>query len=104
MLKDLTKQQRLLADAMSAISEKCWSAGWMSNLEYALWHALISGERKYGQDFITQQDINTLLSLSKECDDWIYLSDTTKETAIELSKWRLKFDQVILQNPEITRG
>lgn len=104
MLDDLTMKQRRLADFMSELSEKCYSAGWLENLEYVLWDASTKGERKFGQDIISQQDIDQLIQLSKDCNCWIYYDGTTEETAIDLRLWRQKFDEAISQNPNILKG
>jgi hypothetical protein len=104
MRKDLTSQQQLLADFMSDISERCYDAGWMHGLEYVLWDALLNGQRKYGHDTISQQDIETLGDLSKTANAWIVFDDATEETAMELDKWNQKFQQDIERNPELLKG
>lgn len=104
MLNDLTKEQRILADFMSDLSEKCYSAGWLENLEYVLWDASITGERKFGQDIVSQQDIDQLNQLSNDCNCWIYFDDISEETAIELALWRQKFETAISLNPDILKG
>ena len=101
MLNDLTKEQRILADFMSDLSEKCYSAGWLENLEYVLWDTLTKGERKFGQDILSQQDIDQLIQFSKDCNCLVYYDDATEETAIDLALWRQKFDQAIFQNHNI---
>ncbi|GAA4459766.1 hypothetical protein GCM10023189_33890 [Nibrella saemangeumensis] len=104
MLNDLTTQQRKLADFMSDLSEKCYSAGWLENLEYVLWDASITGERKFGQDIVSQQDIDQLMQLSNDCNCWIYFDDITEETAIDLAVWRQKFETAISLNPDILKS
>ncbi len=104
MLNDLTKEQRILADLMSDFSEKCCSANWLQNLEYVLWDTITTGQRKFGQDIISQQDINKLIQLSKVCDCWIYYDDITEETAIDIISWKQKFDKAVLKNPKILKG
>lgn len=49
MLNDLTSAQQRLAQYMSELSERAYSAGWMDGLELALWQALKDGPYKYGQ-------------------------------------------------------
>jgi hypothetical protein len=75
MIKDLTSQQHLLADFMSDISERCYYAGWMRNLEYVLWDALLHGQRKYGHGTISQEEIEALKDLSKAANAWIIFDD-----------------------------
>jgi hypothetical protein len=104
MLQDLTPEQKRLADFMSDISERCYSAGWMKDLEYILWDALLNGERQYGQDTISSIDIEELIGLSNAGDSWIVFSDDNEETAIALNVWKLKFDTDTQQDPSILKG
>jgi hypothetical protein len=104
MLSDLTIDQKRLADLMSGISEKCWTAGWATNLEYVLWDALMNGERQYGRNIISQQEIQALETLSKACNCWIYFDDDTEETSIAIEEWEQKFKNDIFNFPEIING
>ncbi|ARS40052.1 hypothetical protein CA265_10485 [Sphingobacteriaceae bacterium GW460-11-11-14-LB5] len=104
MESDLTEKELRLATFMSEISENCYSAGWMQNLEYELWYALINGERKYGQSYITEADISTLLKLSTDADAWIVYDDDKGETALSLKKWTEKFNKDVEQNKVIIKG
>lgn len=103
-MKDLTPEQLALADLMSEISERCYHAGWMQNVEYVLWDALKSGERIYGHGTITQEDISALKELSQAANCWIAFDDTLGETAIELPIWQKKFQDDVQQHPEILRS
>ncbi|MBS1669529.1 MAG: hypothetical protein JST58_19305 [Bacteroidetes bacterium] len=89
---------------MSDISENCYSAGWLENLEYVLWDAITNGERKFGHGIIYQKDIDKLEQLSKDCNCWIYYDDVTEQTAIRLDLWRQKFATDIIQNPKIIKS
>ena len=91
MRKDLTTEQNLLAEYMSEISERCYGAAWMANLEYVLWDALSSGPRKYGQDFITQQDIDLLKKMAEISNCWIIFDDHLDEISFDLKDWEDKF-------------
>jgi hypothetical protein len=53
MLKDLNRDQLLLEELMSQISEEGFSAGWMKNLEFDLWRIINGGDRRYGWHFLT---------------------------------------------------
>ena len=81
MLIGLRIKQRQLAEFMSDLSERCYSASWLENLEYILWDTLLNGQRKFGHDNITQQDIVHLNQLSQDSNCWIYFDDKTEETA-----------------------
>lgn len=101
MLYDLTPEQKRLGEYMSDISEKCYCAGWMSGLEYALWYAVENGELKYGHDLVTLEEIEQLKKLSQDCNCWIYFDDETEETAIEFTLWKQKYDQFIAKSPNL---
>jgi hypothetical protein len=104
MGSDLTEKELRLAEFMSEISEHCYAAGWMLNLEYVLWHAVINGERKYGQSYITQDDISTLIKLSTDANAWVVYDDDKEETALSLKEWTEKFKNDLEQNKEIIKG
>lgn len=91
MNKPLTERQNLLAEYMSLISERCYSAGWLNNLEYVLWDTLSSGPRKYGHDFVTNYDIILLKEMSTEANSWIIFHDQFGETGIDLNEWVILF-------------
>lgn len=55
---------------MSAISEACWCAEWMSDLEFDLWRIVTGGDRSYGQGVLTAQEVNDLLSMSVVLGGW----------------------------------
>jgi hypothetical protein len=84
----LTFDQKKLANFMSQISECCYHAAWMENLEYVLWHALENGPQEYGHGSISEEDIYQLKQLSNQAQCWIYFDDETEETAVSLDEWR----------------
>ena len=100
MTNDLDTSQRELCDFMSDLSERYYSAGWMTNLEYVLWDAILNGERKYGHGFISNANISKLVELSNQCGCWIYFDGKTEETAIDLIKWKDVFEKEIIADPE----
>lgn len=106
MLKDLTPDQEKLASFMSDISERCYYATWLLNLEYVLWGALIHGPRTYGHGEITQQDIDTLKRLSGAVNAWIVFDDdpTIEEVALDLDEWAAKYQADVHQNPGLLDG
>ena len=67
MLKNLNDYELKLAELMNRISEEGCAAGWMKNLEFALWGAIHGGKKEYGRYVITQTDIEELKSLSQKC-------------------------------------
>ena len=91
MIQDLNKEQALLAEYMSALSEEAYSAGWMDDLEYALWKILISEKTSYGRLNITKEKLEKLKELSNLCEGWIYFDDTNEETFINLNSWEIMY-------------
>lgn len=104
MLTDLTEKQRALADFISNISEEGYAAGWMANLEFAVWDAVVNGERMYGRTKIGQTEIDQLQRLSQECNCWIYYDDEKEETAINLGQWIYTSNKAVEENPDIVRS
>lgn len=101
MLNDLNIGQRNLADFMSKLSEKCYSAQWMENLEYVLWSATINGPKKYGQALISKANIDQLTQLSKICNCWILFDNIVEETAVDLAEWSRRYSEAVSLNPNI---
>ena len=71
--------QKLLAEKMSDISERCWYAGWLFGTEYILWQAVLEGPQRWGHSTITDEDIATLKALAKEAGGWIMFNDLGPE-------------------------
>jgi hypothetical protein len=92
MIKDLTDSQKVLALYMSELSEEAYYAGWMHNLEHALWAAVIGGPREYGRLQITNEHINNLKSLSSDCNGWIIFDDLDEEKWVSIAEWKTLYD------------
>lgn len=71
IVEPLTTFQRSLAEAMSAISEARWYAGWLSGLEFTLWECL----QDAGVNFLTIEETHNLRNLSEACGGWIVWDD-----------------------------
>jgi hypothetical protein len=91
MLRDLPTDQRLLADFMSELSEEAYYAGWMIDLEYALWEAVIGVRRDYGRLELSEAHCTRLRELSDNCGGWIVFDHDTEETWMPLAKWEERF-------------
>ena len=79
----------LLLKIMSAISEEYWCAGWLHDLEYILWDAVI-GRRK---DICTPEEIKQLKYLSEKCGGWIILDTQTRsEIFVPMQQWRRLYE------------
>lgn len=101
MLADLTEEQKILAQYMSDISENCYCAGWLKDTEYILWHAVVSGPRKFGREMITAQDIDRLKQWSVKTNSWIIFDDDQEQIALTLQQWQARFELEVKRNPGI---
>jgi hypothetical protein len=91
MLGDLTAPQRRLADFMSELSEEAYCAGWMVELEYALWEALVDGRSEYGRLELSDAHRSRLRELSGGCDGWVVFYAVTEETWLPMAEWQARF-------------
>ena len=91
MLRDLTKDQQRLADFMSDLSEQAYYAGWMKDLEYALWEAVIGIREEYGRLELTESHRARLRELSDGCGGWIVFDDDTEQTWLPRAEWENRF-------------
>jgi len=92
MMKDLSPDERILAELMSRISEESFSAGWMEGLEFDLWDILKGGDRNYRTHMITQSELDHLQSLSNKCKGWIIFDNENEETFVDIEVWQKMFD------------
>jgi hypothetical protein len=99
MIPQHAQDQWLLTYTMSSISERCWYASWLDNIEYVLWHSLEKGPRRYGHDEINAGDIIALKMLSERFGCWVFFDDINEETALPLNLWREKYARHIENNP-----
>jgi hypothetical protein len=60
----------LLARMMSDLSEDCWRAAWMNDLEFVLWDALRTGKASSGLVGISERDIARLKGLHEAAGGW----------------------------------
>jgi hypothetical protein len=85
----MSPEAAALRDYMSDLSEDAWYAGWMMDLEYALWDAVEHGPRSYGRLDITAQHIGRLRELSAACGGWIqFAADAVEEEFVPLDVWK----------------
>jgi hypothetical protein len=92
MLDDLTPNQRALAAYMSELSEEAFFAGWMQDLEFALWRAVEVGPYRYGGLYLTTTHIEHLKQLSASCGGWVRFYDETEETFVPIDHWRQVYE------------
>jgi len=105
LLHDFTQQQLALAEYMSDLSEKAYSAGWMDRLEFELWAAVTSGPCKYGRLLLTAAHIQKLSELSQSCGGWIRFDDEQEESFIPLDEWlaQVATNRIFLYRPPVSR-
>ena len=82
-----------LRDSMSQLSEDCYCAGWLGDLEYLLWSAVMNGPVQKGNWDITQSDIERLRLLARRCGGWIAYDDARKTKVwLPIEEWLPKYD------------
>jgi hypothetical protein len=87
VLTTLTREQRELAAYMSELSERCFSAGWIEDLEHALWRSVTAGPFRYGHLQLTVEHASRLKALSDACGGWIRFDETFEELFVPLAEW-----------------
>ena len=95
MLRNLTVEQRALADFMSELSVHAFDAEWMENLEHVLWRATVDGPFRYGNLEITSQQTAKLRALSASCGGWVVFNEAHEETFIQMLEWREMYDKTL---------
>lgn len=85
---DANEGWRPLADLMSQESERRWSAGWCTNLEYILWRDIGYADDPYRNP----EEIVTLISLAllaRELGGWVVWDETAERQTrfVPLSEW-----------------
>jgi hypothetical protein len=86
-----------LENAISKISERCFSAMWMDCIEYTLWPFVQRQEPgKLGCDEVTAGDILTLSTLSAKMNAWLMWNDEPDAypdtKVVSLPEWLKVFD------------
>jgi len=73
---------------MGQLSREAYGADWVEHLEFALWHAMVSGPLRYGRLDLTSSHIEELRRLSDRCGGWVYFDTSTGETWVPLAEWQ----------------
>lgn len=83
-----------LADFMEMISEECYCAGWVGDLEFTLWGIVQRGEPgEFGRGEITPNDITTLKRLSTEAGGWIQWHETNFRGFVSMEEWLTMYSE-----------
>lgn len=86
-------QKQELYELMHHISEDCYCAGWMAELEYALWRMVLNprGDLRYGMGDVPLSDIWMLRELANELGGWIVWWDDADEPGLDNDGWGPRF-------------
>lgn len=85
LLREIIKDQ--LCSEMSEVSENCYCAGWMGDLEYSLWRMLNDpGDSGYGQDKFSDAKKRRIASLAVAADGWWVWQDDGP-VFVSLAEW-----------------
>ncbi|MDP9310174.1 MAG: hypothetical protein M3R24_04645 [Chloroflexota bacterium] len=87
--EDPTNYPSLLIDYLSELSGTLWCAGWLADIEFIMWHSLVTGESPLG-DLIeatalaeTHADLRFLV---EQCNGWV-LDHDDGARVIPLTEW-----------------
>lgn len=96
----LTPEALELADFMEMISEDCYCAGWVGDLEFALWEIVQKGEAvEFGKGEITINDIARLKQFSDAAGGWIRWDEINFRGFVAMTDWFAMYSDYV-SNPE----
>ena len=80
---------------MSEISEDCYAATWLIDLEFILWNTIQIGPCDVGFSKITYSEIFMLKKLSEEAEGWFYWPDRVKEgpVYVTMEEWNSIYEK-----------
>ena len=84
---------------MSQLSREAYGADWIEHLEFALWHAIVSGPFRYGRLDLNAGHIAELRRLSDRCGGWVYVDRFAGDRWVPLAEWQ----DVYTRNVEFVR-
>jgi hypothetical protein len=81
----------LLRNLMEDISERCYCAGWLLGLEYALYGiAFEARPKRFGQDDVTDDEAIELRRLAQASDSWWHWPDGVDDGPVRITLQRAK--------------
>jgi hypothetical protein len=96
MYHDLTPAQQQLADCISGISRRSFNgAGWIMNVEYVAWDAVMNRPCSFGWNRTTAEDVQEPWRLARAAGAWVRFDEVTRETAVPQAQWPAVFDQAL---------
>jgi hypothetical protein len=73
---------------MAALSEEAYSAGWMQDIEFELWQAVLEGPRRCGHFDLTNDHVAKLSTLAEQCGGSVRFSDEAMdEVFVPMPEW-----------------
>jgi len=93
LAKGADVNERALAEYMSELSEEAYCAGWLFDLEYYLWEAVIGLRRQFGRTTISQAKRQKLKKLSGNCEGWIVYDDELGNIWVSNEAWQKMFEK-----------
>lgn len=91
MPRELSPDERALADYMSELSEEGYYAEWMHGLEFDLWRAVKTGPARYGRLDLTEEHLAALRGFAARCGGWIALDEEGEEGWVSFEEWERRF-------------
>lgn len=89
-LDDMTNDQQSLVSMMSELSERYYSAGWMSGLEESLWEVLQGNPHAFAGGSISAEETEALRAACEKADGWVIWKDDSSylgEVFVPMDLW-----------------
>jgi len=78
----------MLVRMMRNISEDCWCAGWMHDLEFTLWDAMKTGNVDFGWGTVAERDLIRMRRLHELAGGWwIFAAGEGSERFVSTEEW-----------------
>jgi len=73
---------------MRDISEDCWCAGWLTDLEFTLWNAVTTGKMESGWGIVEERDLLRMKHLHELSGGWwIWATGEDRERFVTTQDW-----------------
>ena len=84
---------------MRDISEDCWCAGWLTDLEFTLWNAVTTGKMGSGWGVVEERDLLRMKYLHELTGGWwIWASGEQRERFVTTDEWlRIVSERAVTQ-------
>jgi hypothetical protein len=89
---------------MEDLSEDCWCAGWLKDLEYSLWTAVITGNLDFGWG-MQERELARLKHLHEMAGGWWIWSDGEEHRRfVTTEEWLGIYAEKMAKAPEINNS